>query len=236
VFDSLRALAHDFYLKFLYMVLMFAPLLLLPLTDRFIVANIALFMPFLASNYNAYYMVGSHYSLYLLPSVFISLAYSLRRRGIENERLTRRMLAASAFIILVVSPISPISSRLNSYGYFLWYPNPNDKPVNIAMVHDLIDLVPRDARILTQNHIFPHVSCSVDAYLIPVKCYNTGQVEIIERYVDSLMDRSEIVLLDLASMDDWTRYTLEKLATSPDFAVNAVSHGIVMYGRAAPLE
>ena len=231
LFESLRALAHDLHLKLLYMALMFAPLLLLPLKDRFIVANLALFLPFLASNYNAYYMVGSHYSLYLLPSIFISLAYSIGKRDVDTKRLARRILLASALTILVVSPISPISVRLNSCGYFLWYPKPNNNPVDVARVHDVLELVPRDAPILTQNHLFPHASCNVEAYLIPVKSYNSEQTEIIELYVDSLIGRSDVVLLDLTSVDSWTRYTLERLKASPDFAVNAISHETIMYSR-----
>ena len=236
LFESLRALAHDLHLKLLYMALMFAPLLLLPLKDRFIVANLALFLPFLASNYNAYYMVGSHYALYLLPSIFISLAYSLGRRDIDTNRLARNMITASALTILVVSPISPISARLNSWGYLLWYPKLNNNPVDIARVHDVLGLAPRDVPLLTQNHIFPHASCSVDAYLIPVKRYSPEQTEIIERYVDSLIGRSDVVLLDLTSVDTWTRYTLERLRTSPNFTVNAISHETIMYSRMSPGE
>jgi len=42
-------------------------------------------------------MVGSHYALYLLPSIFISLAYSLGRRDNDANRLARRMIIASAY-------------------------------------------------------------------------------------------------------------------------------------------
>ena len=181
-------------------------------------------------------MVGSHYALYLLPSIFISLAYSLGRRDVDANRLARRMIMASALTILVVSPISPISARLNSYGYLFWYPKPNNNPVDIARVHDVLGLVPGDTPILTQNHIFPHASCSVDAYLIPVKSYNPEQTVIIELYVDSLIGRSDVVLLDLTSIDSWTRYTLERLTASPDFAVNAISHETIVYSRITPKE
>ena len=121
--------------------------------------------------------------------------------------------------------------RAHSCCYLLWYPKPNNNPVDVARVHDVLELVPRDVSILAQNHIFPHVSCSVDAYLIPVKSYNSEQTEIIERYVDILIGRSDIVLLDLTSIDSWTRYTLERLTASPDFAVNAISHETIMYSR-----
>ena len=155
------------------------------------------------------------------------------KRDIDTNRLAKRMLVASALIILVVSPIS---ARLNSYGYFLWYPKPNNNPVDTARVHDVLGLVPRDAPILTQNHIFPHASCNVDAYLIPVKSYNSEQTEIIELYVDSLIGRSDVVLLDLTSIDSWTRYTLNRLKTSPDFFVSAISHETIMYSRITPEE
>ena len=69
-----------------------------------------------------------------------------------------------------------------------------------------------------------------------MKSYNSEQTEIIELYVDSLIGRSDVVLLDLTSIDSWTRYTLERLKASPDFAVNAISHETIMYSRIAPEE
>ena len=231
LYASLRALAHDLYLKILYVLLMFGPLLLLPLKDTFILANLALFLPFLASNYNAYYMVGSHYSLYLLPSIFISLAYSLGKRRLDGDRLATRMMMASAIAILVVSPLSPVSGRLNSLGYFLWYPQPTNKPLEVSTAHDVIGLAPRGAPILTQNHVFPHVSCSVESYLIPTKSFNPDQAQIIERYIDSLIERSDVVLLDISTPDGWTRYTLDRVRANPDFAMSAMSHDLVLYSR-----
>ncbi|EMR73185.1 putative membrane protein (DUF2079) [Thaumarchaeota archaeon SCGC AB-539-E09] len=58
--STLKALIFDVYHKFLYFIFLFAPLLSLPLMNRFILVSILLFLPFFLSNYRAYYMV-EHY-------------------------------------------------------------------------------------------------------------------------------------------------------------------------------
>ena len=77
--------------------------------NRFIAVNPLL--PFLLSNYRAYYMVGSHYALYILPGLFIGTAYTLRSRNPEGSITTAKyMLVASILVISDLSPISPVSA------------------------------------------------------------------------------------------------------------------------------
>ena len=103
-----------------------------------------------------YYMVGSHYALYILPVLFIGMAYTLRSRDPEGSRSTAKyMLVASILVITMLSPVSPVSAIVNRQGAVLWYPAPTKITERTRWTLSIIDSIPRDASILTQNHIFP---------------------------------------------------------------------------------
>ena len=178
-------------------------------------------------------MIGSHYSLYLIPSIFISLAYTLRKiKAPSRQNTLQYILLASIISITVTSPISPVSTRLNSYGYFLWYPDPCRKTETTLELHALIDLIPGDASVLTQNHIFPHVSCRTNAYLIPARDFNAEQSEVIEGYIDWLIDKSDVVLIDMKVKDVWTIYTLKTVEADPSFRIGESTDDAIMFTRA----
>jgi uncharacterized membrane protein len=69
-------------------------------------------------------------------------------------------------------------------------------PTEIAEVHAMMATIPGDASILTQNHLFPHVSGRINAYAIPVTPFGDTQLPAVEEYLRSLMERSEYILLD----------------------------------------
>ncbi|HIH89055.1 TPA: DUF2079 domain-containing protein [Candidatus Bathyarchaeota archaeon] len=121
--DVIQALSFDSVLKLLYLVFLFGPLLFLPLTTRSIVPILLLLSPFLPSNYQAYYMIGSHYPLYLIAPIFIALilVYANHFEG-EKLRLAKKMLMVTAFFELFINPLSPVSDILNSKTTILWYP------------------------------------------------------------------------------------------------------------------
>ena len=235
---TINALNHDFTLKFLYGLFILAPLLFLPLMNRFMVFNLILLTPFLLSNYRAYYMIGSHYPLYILSPIFISMLYTLKTRTQqEGYTIAKYSLLASTLMILALSPISPASEILNRGNNLLWYPPQPRITDRVRGTHTMIDSVPIDAAILTQNHLFPHVSDRVDAYVLPVPQFSKEQQAYLENYIDALIERCDYVLLDLKAIDDWTLYAHRELASSPDFGVQAFSEMVILFqrGLAGPL-
>lgn len=229
-----EGLMHDIYLKFLYVVFLLAPLLFLPIMNRFAIFNLILPSPFLLSNYRAYYMIGAHYSLYLIPSIFISLIHTFRAKTESQEiSLGRYVLVSSSLMILVLSPISPLSGRLNEEEKILWYPGPPKVTDRTRRIHELIDQIPGNASVLTQNHVFPHLSGRTNAYLLPIDDFTPESTKTLEAYVDSLIDRCEYILLDLRALDHWTFYANRRLTSDPSFGIECLSDMVVMFRRGA---
>jgi hypothetical protein len=104
------------------------------------------------------------------------------------------MLVSTAVFALALSPISPASTQLNTG--FLWYPQNDLTPTEVTQIHALIDTIPADAPILTQNQFFPHVSSRRNAYSIPVTPFNEAQLPQIEAYLKTIMGGCDYVLLD----------------------------------------
>ncbi|MCX6648792.1 MAG: DUF2079 domain-containing protein [Candidatus Bathyarchaeota archaeon] len=227
--DVIQALSYDPVLKLLYIVFLFGPLLFLPLTTRSIIPTLLLLSPFLLSNYQAYYMIGSHYSLYLIVPIFIALilVYAHHFEG-EKYRLARKMLTITVLFAVLISPLSPVSNILNSKTTVLWYPPSTDVTDRVNKLHHLIDEVPKSASILTQNHIFPHFSDRINAYVLPALPPNGDQERYLKNYIDELVSKSDYILLDLRTYDASTSYVFEnalskgsghKIASYEDSAV-----------------
>jgi len=229
---ALGALTHDSAQKLLYMLMLFAPLLFVPFLSGFLAVNALLVVPFMLSNYRPYYMIGSHYPLYFLPSFFIMCAYAVSRLKERGTGVAKAALIASTVIIAALSPVSPLSGALNQRSHFLWYPEA-EPPDQVEAIHLLLSQVPGDASILTQNHVFPHVSSRIEAYVLPVLSFDRDQTRMVEDYVDSLISHVEYVLLDTTTTDQWTTYARGRLEGSVDHAAVRVS-GAVLYRRTKP--
>jgi len=229
---ALGALTHDSALKLLYMLMLFAPLLFLPFLSGFLAVNALLVVPLMLSNYRPYYMIGSHYPLYFMPSFFIVYAYAVSRLKERGTGVAKAALIASTVIIAALSPVSSLSGALNQRSHFLWYPEA-EPPGQVEAIHLLLSQVPGDASILTQNHVFPHVSSRTEAYVLPVLSFDHNQTRMVEDYVDSLINHVEYVLLDTTTTDQWTTYARGRLEGSVDHAAMRVS-GAVLYRRTKP--
>lgn len=228
--DVIQALSYDPVLKLLYIVFLFGPLLFLPLTTRSIVPLLLLFSPFLLSNYQAYYMIGSHYSLYLIVPIFVTLilVYTHHFEG-EKHRLAKKMLMITMLFAILLSPLSPVSNAINAKTPILWYPPSTSVNDRVNELHILIEKVPESASILTQNHIFPHFSDRINAYVLPELPPSGDQERYLKNYIDELMVKSDYILLDLRTYDVSTSYVFEKALSEGS------SHKIASYDDNAVL-
>jgi hypothetical protein len=115
--------------------------------------------------------------------------------------------------------------------HLLWYPRNNLTPAEVADIHALIDAVPGDAPILTQNHLFPHVSGRINAYAIPVIIFADEQLPAMETCLSGLIDRSDYILLDASDGNPLTPPTIHLVEANPGFAKTASAGDVTLYRR-----
>jgi uncharacterized membrane protein len=227
--DLFRALTHDSTLKIIYIALLFAPLLFAPLLSGAPAASVLLLAPFLLSNYRAYYMLGAHYPLYFMPPMYITAALFLSRRGNGGRGVATAMLVSTAVFALALSPISPASTQLNN-GY-LWYPQNDLTPAEVTQIHEIIDTIPADASILTQNQFFPHVSSRANAYSVPVTPFSDTQLPQIEEYLKTIMGGCDYVLLDSGDGAQLTPMAVSLAETDAGLKAAARAGNTTLYRR-----
>jgi uncharacterized membrane protein len=221
-----QALLYDYPLKFLYLVLLFAPLLFLPFRSTLTLGTLMILTPFLLSNYPAYYMIGVHYPLYVLSFLFVATIDGLKSLHLHAKILTlKTILISTLFLMISTSPILPLSTAFVEEG-FLMYPSVTSfSEESVNSLHDLLTIVPYNASILTQNHLFPHISNRANAYAIPF--YSVG-----EDYIQSIINQSEYVLLDLSVQDAMSNLVLDEITNNTSHGCYALAYNAILFKRA----
>ena len=225
-----EALMYDFPLKFLYVIILFGPLLFIPFKSKLTIGTFALLSIFFFSNDSIYYSIGAHYPLYVLPLIFIAAIYGLRKLQLHaGLSILKTILIVTLLFTVSLSPISPFSNAFIKQG-LVWYP-----PVNLTIgenersLDELINLIPNNASVLTQNNIFAHVSSRINAYVIPITrfSYFTNDTE----YLKFLVNSSEYVLLDLSSLDPMTNLVLNEITQNDSYGAYALGSSAVLFKR-----
>jgi len=224
--NAFQAIIYDYHVKFFYIILLFGPLLFVSLRSKLSLVTILLLAPFLLSNYRAYYTVGAHYPLYILAFVFIAAIDSLAHLKFHTRFFTlKTMIVVALFFMISTSPISPMSTPFIKNG-LLWYPeidlSSNEK---VNSLHNVIDLIPHNASVLTQNHIFPHVSNRINAYVLPLNFVGG------EKYVRTLINKSEFILLDVYPLNLETKFVIDKIVSNGNFGIYALASDAILFKR-----
>ncbi|MEM2341426.1 MAG: DUF2079 domain-containing protein [Candidatus Bathyarchaeia archaeon] len=231
---ALNAILYDYTMKLIYIVLLFGPLAFLPFGSKITIVTFALLSPFLVSNYPAYYKIGAHYPLYVVVPIFLAAIDTLSNRTKKDVNSALKIImAASLIFIISTSPISPMSNPLLE-SKVLWYPLTATTMVvssEVKDLHQLLDMVPKDASILTQNNIFPHVSSRINAYVLPPSSITQEQIEILKDYVRDLINKSEYILLNIRQKDYWTRFTFNEVLSSNLFGPYAFTKWAILFKR-----
>jgi uncharacterized membrane protein len=223
-------LTYDFAYKFFYLVFLFAPLLFIPLRNRFCLGVAFILMPFILSNYRPYYLLGIHYPFYIIPLIFIGATYGIRRLEPHGRLFNlKTMVVVTLLFAIVTSPLSPLSNVFVQQGTANYAPIQFSLDENKKSLNDLLSLVPSNASILTQNMIFPHVSNRLNAYVIPFSEYE-NPIEM-EQYVSHLVNNSEYVLIDMGSIDSMAAMVLNKISKDNTFGTYALGKQSILFKR-----
>lgn len=228
------ALCYESYLKSSYLTLIFAPLALLSfLSPAPLIATLPWFGVSLVSNYPPYYRIGFQYPALIIPFVFASVvsgANKLLDRDLINSRIAKRvvslLLVCSSIFCLTVSPLSPLIQG--------GYPSPAYIKPEITdhelILDKIIDLIPPNASILTQDNIFPHVSNRLDAYVVVPKIHGeTPTWQNATHFILSL--NTTYVLMDLKSDPYISIIMLSDIIDKKDYGLYASADKILLFKR-----
>ena len=202
------ALMYDYPTKLFFVILLFGPLIFLPFKSKFSLVSLVLLVPSLLSNYLAYYTIGAQYPLYVVPLIFIALTIVVKQFHVGARiSILKTALIVSMLFIVSLSPLSPISSTFIEKE-LVWYPIlPSSFDEDTESLHNLLRLIPPESSVLTQNHIFPHVSARLHAYVIPP----IGRFENDTEYLRGLINKSDYVLLDFWEWDSLTATVFDEI-------------------------
>jgi uncharacterized membrane protein len=210
--SAVNALSYDFPTKFLFLILLLAPLAFLSLRSSKILITIGWLCPALLSNNPSYYQLGYQYPAYIIPFIFAAAISGMKTISKDNLKtaleIIKVLLILTFIFLIALSPISPLPKYFNSQ-YVPPTVTEHDKTLQQA-----IALVPPNASILTQNNIFPHVSSSLQAYAIFPHPVTTSVKEEISAFNQNLTSNVQYILVDLTSD-----------ASTFDYALNVASNG-----------
>lgn len=191
-FGAWHALTYDMVPKCFFLLLLFLSFAFLPIigVEGLIPATPYLFMS-MFSAYTIYYSIEGHYGAFTAPFFFVAMLCGIvrlqRRFGkeISISRVTKLLL-----VCLVL--LSMFSLRSYVKPEFLQF---NTQHHNA--IYELISYIPEDASVLTQSHIFPHLSNRIEAYTIPSPLWIGDHKKAAIEMLDGLnRSKVEYVLID----------------------------------------
>ncbi|MGQ9460016.1 MAG: DUF2079 domain-containing protein [Candidatus Bathyarchaeaceae archaeon] len=231
-----NALAYDAYLKLIFIVIIFSPLLFLSFRSSILLITLAWLGPALLSNRQDYYVLGIHYPLYIIPFVFLAAVDGTKKyiptlNITELGTLVRNLLVLGVIFSLFTSPLSPLLTTMTvPIPYFSEYPVPTITEHTVTLQR-IVALVPPNASVLTQNNIFPHFSSRLNAYVVPLPHAVDYAPEEMKVYVDQLLNKSEYVLVDLKTDMYGASDQIFNRVWRMDFGLYAAEDGIYLFKR-----
>lgn len=231
--ETLLAYLTDWPSKFNYLLYLFAPLMFVPLFDPLSLLLVAPWIgAALTTTWSAYYSIYYQYSGFVIPFLFISVVYGIRRfsgsslkapigfvRKIAVGVLVCTLLLGS--YLSVLSPINPFSG--NPYNPFAskWWPKITEHD---RFLDEAISLIPSSCSVLTQNEIIPHVSDRLGVF----------------EYVTNTSSKPDFILLD-PSLESYKSGFLGPFPGAPlvayslikegDYGLYALVDGALLYKR-----
>ena len=151
-----------------------------------------------------------------------------------NKKSSKRKIQIILGVLLLLSiSMSFFASPLNTKPYisypYLQYGLPDISQHDRNIVK-LLDLVPENASILTQDNLFPLLSNRLNAYLFPSGVrYPPG--ETFGKVLKSLIDKVDFIVLDLKTDTIVTPTILSQISENGNFKLYASIDGAIILKR-----
>jgi len=191
---------YDFHEKAYYLLHLFFPFLFLSLkSPTLLLPTLPWMVVSVLSNYKPYYSIGFQYPCYVVPFITISSMVGLSnalsshhgRRKKAPFRFFRLLLALNLCYSAAFTPLNPLVSLVPSPAY-----QTGSSRDHVERLNRVIDSIPVDASVLTQDNLFPHISSRPEAYVIAPPIL-FGSSDPAPSVMDSMGHRARYILLDL---------------------------------------
>lgn len=225
------AVVDDWPGKLVYVALLFGPLAFAAFLDV-PKATLALLWVIAAvvSDFPPFHQLSLQYAVFALPFVAYAsiggIARISARLGPKSLGRLGPVLLVSLFVSVAVgSPFGPL--------HFGSYPGAAPFGVPTPTAHDalltrLLGLIPDEASILTQNHVFPHVSNRLNAFVLPFSATFSRPGEF-NRTLDAYFQQSAYVIVDSTYDPISTTLMYERTGARGNFGVFAEADGILLF-------
>lgn len=231
---SITAISFDFYLKLLYVFLLFGPLLFLSFRSLITGISLAWLVPAFLSNYPPYYVLGTHFPAYVVAFIFVGAVYGMKK-SVNSPRFpslsfhTKSLLLVGFLFALFVSPLSPVMLGLRGNTAFFSDYYPPNITIHDKTLQAIVDIVPLDASILTQNNIFPHFSNRLNAFAYPIDVIlSRAPPDAMDKYLNETIQKSDFILVDATTDLSTSNAIIEKAEVIGVYGTYAAAEGIYL--------
>ncbi len=148
--------------KILYFNIFLMPTFYLPLLSLVSIFPIILYTGFgWMIDYPSFYEFGAHHSLYLIPYMYIGSILSIKNLDLRLDYISERSKKLIFSLVFIVSALLFMNQTYSM--------NRESIPVfdeHNKVLHNMIESIPKNASILTQNNIHPHIAARSKPYVM----------------------------------------------------------------------
>ena len=234
------ALSYDWQTKLLFVVLLLGSFAFFSLLDPILLFPGGLWIFYsVLSTYLPYYSISFHYPSFAIPFIVTSSIFGLKK---IYDPLKKQRTKVIAFVLccafglasIASSPIGPF--RLGNHHWSQPFGIPTIT-LHDQYVHDLVDLIPANASVLTGNDLFPLVAQRPNAYVFPFSASfpydstdsnsNEATYGDFNSTMDTYLRKAEYVLYDVP-VDTKGAVIVAARSVSEDFGLFAEADGAIL--------
>ena len=238
----LDATVYDAYVKLLYIILLFGPLQFLSFKNPQTTIAFVWLGPALLSNYPPYYLIGSHFPAYVIAFIFLAAVEAVSNKVVSNKNekqyaaslkpYIKNILVLSLLFSIFISPLSPLLTTFrNNPPTFSDYQPPSITSHELTL-QTIVNHVPKNASVLTQNNIFPHFSSRSNAYVYPVGLVlERAPPDRMNEYLNNLTQNAEYILVDNVTDSYTASLVIDRIENNQSHGLYAFADGIYLFKR-----
>lgn len=216
--NAIQALAYDWHLKLFYIVLVLGPLAFFSLKAPSALIPTVPWLGFsFLSQAVCHHVLGHQYEAYIVSFIFAAAIFVFRKNFSKKQGLKgvkgsiKKIVVFSLVFFVGASPLGPVVNVLFP-DYTSIYIGEHERLLN-----EVLNMVPSNASILTQDNLFTHVSHRINAYVVPDRFLESEIHDIAVSFVNQTMDKVDYVLVDNKTDLIATELILSLLETKPQF-------------------